>query len=98
MSAPYPKIFMTMAQLRSLREYSTSLPTGTTEGKVWKRADQPRYNRVSDAWHMGRYGRPYHAGHQFAGQIPIIWRQIVVVDAPRLWPRDVRVPLRTIGR
>lgn len=98
MTAPYPKIFLTSAQWRGLLEYSTSLPTGTTEGKMWRRADQPRFNRVSDAWHMGRYGRPYPADHRFAGQVPITWRQIVIIDAPRLWPRDVLVSLRPIVR
>lgn len=98
MTNAFPKIFLTAAQWRALPDYSTTLPTGTTEGKMWRRADHPRFNRVSDAWHMGRFGKPYHAGHRFAGQIPIIWRQIVIVDAPRTWPSEVRVPLRQIAR
>lgn len=88
----YPKVFMTTAQLTQLPEYSTTLPTGTTEGKKWRKARRPWRNEPEDEWLMGRYGRPYHDAHEHAGRIPIIWRQIVVTDAPRVFPVGVFVP------
>lgn len=71
-----------------LREYSTSLPTGTTEGKVWL-----RHQRLGEWW-LGRYGAPYPADHEHAGSIPISWWPIYVEGQPAAWPRDVRLPPR----
>lgn len=70
-------------------EYSTTLPTGTREGKVWKA-------RRAGQWWLGRYGAPYPEGHKFHGEIPIEWHQIRIEDEEARWPRDVRVPLRRI--
>ncbi|MCK0533427.1 hypothetical protein [Sphingobium agri] len=90
--------FLTVKQLRSLPEYSTSLPTGTAPGKQWRRAARPWHTTPSADWWLGEYGEPYPEGHEHHGQIPIYWRQIVVTDAPREWPRHVRVPLRMLTR
>ena len=90
------RVFMTTRALESLLEYSTTLPTGTTEGKRWRRAVRPWFNRPSDEWHLGEFGTPYPEGHEYHGQIPIHWFEIVVTDAPRCWPRHVLVPLRAI--
>lgn len=92
------RAFLTTAQLRALPEYSTTLPTGQTPGKQWRRAQRPWHNRASDEWWLGQYGEPYPEGHKHHGQIPIYWKQIVVTDAPRLWPCHVRVPLRMLTR
>ncbi|WP_036291520.1 hypothetical protein [Methylosinus sp. PW1] len=52
-----PILRLTRREFRELREYSCSIPTGTTPGKRWKRLDgafdphckQPR-------WMIGEYG------------------------------------------
>lgn len=69
----------------ALLDYSSSLPTGTGEGKVWKR-------RGPGGWWLGRYGTPYPADHQHAGSVPIGWWPIYVEGQPAAFPRDVRVP------
>jgi hypothetical protein len=68
-----------------LREYSSSLPTGQTPGKVWKA-------RLRSGWWLGRYGDPYPKGHEHHGSIPIDWWPIYKMGQPAAWPRDVRVP------
>lgn len=89
-------VLLTQREFRDLLEYSTTLPTGTTPGKVWKRRS-PWWARSADAdWWRGSYGKPYPEGHQFHGQIPIGWRRIRVEGTPPRWPADVRVPLRNI--
>lgn len=48
--------YMTMSEFKGLLEYSHSLPTGTTTGKVWKRHmnwDKPKDPKV---WWLGQYG------------------------------------------
>ena len=92
------RVFLSTAQLRVLPEYSTSLPTGTTPGKQWRRAVRPWQTSPSAEWLLGEYGEPYPEGHKHHGKIPIFWREIVVVDAPRMWPRHVLVPLRRLSR
>lgn len=71
--------------LAVLREYSTTLPTGTKEGKVWKR-------RTRDGWLLGRFGAPYPAGHELHGRIPVEWYPLIVIGEPARFPPDVRVP------
>lgn len=85
------RVFMTERELRELREYSTSLPTGTTPGKRWRRAVRPWFDEPNDEWRMGEYGQPFPEGHKYFGEIPIYWRQIIVTDVPRRWPRTVHV-------
>jgi hypothetical protein len=59
----------------ALREYSTSLPTGTTPGKVWKA-------QTRGGWYLGRYGEPYPEGHEYHGEIPIDWWRLQVEGEP----------------
>lgn len=52
-SSPVPEtpprtVYFTQRYLDSLLEYSSSLPSGTTVGKRWKR-------RVADGWYLGEY-------------------------------------------
>lgn len=82
---------MSRAELSSLLEYSTTLPTGTTPGKMWK-CRRPYWSNNDADWWRGAYGRPYPEGHEYHGQIPIIWQHIVILGAPAAWPTMVRVP------
>lgn len=61
---------MTMQEFNELLEYSYSLPTGTTAGKVWKR-------QIGDDWWLGQYGdaQPI-AGSNGEANVPIYWYQI----------------------
>lgn len=73
----------------ALHEYSTSLPTGTYEGKVWK-------TRTRSGWMLGRFGAPYPDDHEHAGQIPIGWWPLIHEGEPARWPAHVKVPLRQV--
>lgn len=89
-------VLLTRREFSALREYSTTLPTGTTPGKAWKRR-QPFWAKPDDAdWLRGVFGKPYPEGHEYHGQIPIGWRRIRIAGTPSRWPADVRVPLRMI--
>ena len=90
-----PTIALTMEQFLDLPNYSCTLPTGTTTGKRWRRADRYHLQDVDDDWHMGEYGPPYCRGSR-KGSVPIFWRPIVIIGLPQRWPRHVRVPLRII--
>lgn len=92
----HDRAFMTARELRSLLEYSTSLPSGTTAGKRWRRAVWPWRNKPNDEWRLGEYGVPFPEGHKYHGEIPIIWRQIIVTDVPRKWPAGVAVLCRRL--
>ena len=71
---------LTRKELGDLLEYSTSLPTGTTPGKVWKRRIPPwAPKNASGVWWRGVFGKPYPEGHPHHGQVPIGWRRIVVL-------------------
>lgn len=86
-----PKVFMATATLLRIPNYSCSLPTGTTPGRYWRRAAIYFHQEPSDSWMIGQYGEPFPYGHELHGRTPIRWWQVVVTDAPRLWPRDVIV-------
>lgn len=87
-------IRMTRRALLALPEYTTSIPTGTTPGKRWRR------NVYWDGseWWQGRYGKPYPEGQEFFGEIPIYWRRIIVQGEPPRWPSSVRVSPRPLCR
>jgi len=52
-----------------LREYSTSLPTGTTHGKQWRRRCPP-FGEPHEWW-IGEYGT------EAEGSVPIAWRRLL---------------------
>lgn len=90
------KVFLTAGEVRLMYKYNTSLPTGQTPGKQWLKAVHPWHDDICDEWMQGTYGQPFPKDHEFFGQIPIYWQQVVVVDAPRKWPASVMVPKRPI--
>lgn len=75
--------------INELYEYSSTLPTGTTEGKVWKRW-------TPTGWWLCRYGTPYPEGHKYHGQIPIESWPMRVEGTQARWPREVRIPPPTM--
>jgi|GEM_PF-3098374 len=89
-------VLLTRKEFNNLPEYSTTLPTGTTPGKAWKRR-KPFWAKPEDAsWWRGIFGLPYPEGHEFQGQIPIGWRLIRVEGTPPRWPAEICVQLRKI--
>lgn len=89
-------VLLTPREFRDLLEYSTTLPTGTTPGKVWKRR-VPWWAKPEDAqWMRGCFGVPYPEGHEHHGQIPIGWRPIRIQGQPPRWPANVKVPPRDL--
>lgn len=91
-------VLLTRQEFDALLEYSTTLPTGTTPGKTWKRR-MPFWASSADAnWWRGSFGLPYPEGHKYHGQVPIGWRRIRVAGTPPRWPAEVLVPLRAIER
>lgn len=70
-------VVLTQGQFDSLREYSTSLPTGTTPGKQWKRKFKSRFG---DQWFLGEYGEPIAdpRGEGFPKRVPIVWTRIMI--------------------
>ncbi len=83
---------MTQREVDALPEYSTSLPTGTTAGKAWKR--RVPWNAPADKadWWRGTYGKPYPEGHPHHGQVPIGWRRIRIIGRAPFFPIDITVP------
>ncbi len=77
-------VAMDEADLLGLLRYDHSLPTGVVPGKAWRR-------RRGGEWWRGMYGRPYPPGHEYHGQVPIVWQRIVVRGLPARWPSSVRV-------
>lgn len=53
----WPVVVISREELAALLEYSTSLPTGTTPGKRWRRNVQVLRRPVGEAeWAIGEYG------------------------------------------
>lgn len=69
---------VTPKQFEQLKEYSTSVPTGTTIGKVWKRRWPPFYapDFPDPDWYLGEYV-PDPQGRD--GITGIVWRELIVV-------------------
>lgn len=95
---PNGSVFVTQADFNALLNYSGSLPTGTTPGKIWRRAAHYFHQEPNDEWFLGHYGQPYPDDHEFAGQIPITWKPLVIEGVPARWPRSVPVPRRPVPR
>lgn len=72
--------YMTMAEFNALLEYSTTLPTGQTEGKVWKRQSNigacQRKPKTPPKWLLGEYGKVAD------GHIAIHWYDIAIEEHP----------------
>lgn len=81
------RIYLYPWELRSMPEYSTTLPTGTTTWKMWKRNVLARGEHgglvATDEWLVGQYvpcddpnyiGIRWHEVHLKAGPEPRIYR------------------------
>ena len=63
-----PRLRLTQREFDCLPEYSTTVPTGTTIGKRWKR-------RSREGWHVGEY---YDIGSKT--EVGIYWYDVDIVD------------------
>lgn len=90
--------FVTERGLLALNDYSCSLPTGTTVGKVWKRRND--YSDESKGWVLG-----FYAPCAEPDKVLICWRPIRVLTRRQMqvrraeravaieWARDEADPL-----
>ncbi|MDE1914692.1 MAG: hypothetical protein KGJ57_17670 [Sphingomonadales bacterium] len=89
-------LLLTRREFDALLEYSTTLPTGQTPGKAWKRRVPWWAPKEQAEWMRGMFGIPYPEGHEHHGLVPIGWRRIQIEGQPPRWPCDVKVPLRNL--
>lgn len=73
--------YLTMQELNSLLEYSHSLPTGQTPGKLWRR------RAGKTGWWIGQYGEPSEDGKT----IPIYWHEVYIVTPSMVATDDAKV-------
>lgn len=73
---------MTEREFEALHDYSCSVPTGTTIGKVWRRREPYRADQLRPGeafqWYLGEYvvdRDPKYVG--------ILWRKIVIGEPPK---------------
>jgi len=80
------QVFLYRWELESMDEYSRTLPTGTTIGKVWRRAG---FESGHGVWVVGVYARALHPAHR--GQYcRILWLEVVYKHGPA--PRQYSPP------
>jgi hypothetical protein len=77
-----PTVKMSVAEFDALLEYSTTLPTGTTIGKKWKRHILSGLNRGE--WWLGEYV-PDPSGDP--GRVGILWKKI---ETPTLIEEEIK--------
>jgi hypothetical protein len=77
-----PTVKMSIAEFDALLEYSTTLPTGTTIGKKWKRHILSGLNRGE--WWLGEYV-PDPSGS--SGKVGITWKKI---ETPTLIEEEIK--------
>lgn len=79
--AQLPVLRMTWAELQLLPEYSGSVPTGTAEGKRWRRnrdaGGRAGYGTPASRWMVGEYGAPD------GDVVPITWYEVEVEGVHR---------------
>lgn len=87
-------IYLTQKEFDALLTYSCSLPTGTIEGKRWKRDAnwRGRIDGIGEVpvWKMGEY---YRTAETLDDHIDIRWRPIIVGEPP---PEYVPTPKRVV--
>lgn len=66
-------VHLTKAEFDALGEYSTTLPTGTTIGKRWKRAKP--WDSKNPTWYLGEY-----VPGAFPGSVGIKWSHIILLE------------------
>lgn len=84
-------IRLTVAEWQALPEYSSSIPTGTTAGKRWRRhhrwIDGGERNPwtgavtggvVRESWWVGEYGQPFKMAGERDLQVPITWYRVII--------------------
>jgi hypothetical protein len=74
-----PELFLYAHELASMPEYSLSVPTGTTVGKVWKRRVPYNAPELQASWVIGMYVYSGSLGH-----LRIVWSDVVLRSGPAL--------------
>lgn len=93
---PLPVLKLTWAELERLPEYSGSVPTGTAEGKRWRRnrdvGGRAGYGAPSSRWMVGEYRAP-------EGEVvPITWYEVEVEGHPRTARTPAEDAIEAIGQ
>lgn len=70
-------------ELESMHDYSRSLPSATTIGKMWRRLMEPVGR--NPYWIVGQYAR-----HDEPGQVRIRWLDVILKEGPK--PYHYRAP------
>ena len=83
----FPTIRLSPSDLAALREYSRTLPTGTTIGKRWKRNANDGLRFPIDAWGLRfvfpappRWMMGEYAESTLPGMVDILWYRVEVVE------------------
>jgi hypothetical protein len=83
----FPPIRLSSSAFSALREYSRTLPTGTTIGKRWKRNARDGYYFPVDVWGLRfvfpappRWMMGEYAESTLPGMVDILWYRVEVVD------------------
>ena len=99
-SADNKIVFLTLAELSQLPNYSWSVPTGQTLGKRWRcnNNDRPfrsleQVNELPEDWYMGEY---YMDDTIPEGQIGIRWRKMVITDLPKIVQEKGGLPIHLL--
>ncbi len=74
-------VVLTKEEFDQLLEYSSSIPSGTVLGKVWKRNQNFHSGKKPGDWYMGEYVPDVKAKMDRDGKpetIGIIWRKIEI--------------------
>lgn len=62
--------YLTYRLFKTIPEYTTTLPTGQTPGKLWRCRGYP------NGWLLGMYGDPEEK------TVPIYWLDVVIIEGP----------------
>ena len=86
----FPAICLSPSDLAALREYSRTLPTGTTIGKRWKRNANDGLRFPIDVWGLcfvfpgpPRWMMGEYAESALPGMVDILWYRIEVAEDER---------------
>jgi hypothetical protein len=72
-------------ELKSMDDYSHTIPTGTTIGKVWRRHEPYRTTDEEAKWYVGLYAESDKPDY-----VDIIWMPVVLRSGPA--PRNYTPP------
>lgn len=84
-------LFLYAHELASMDEYSTTLPSATTIGKVWKSHVPPMYcSRDCDDGTCGKWSVGMYVEHENPELVRVFWFEVVLRHGPA--PQVYRAP------